>query len=100
MRADAANKQRTVAIAAAQAAPNDGYKSALVDAWTTIINKANNRAIVASDTSSKSSSDAAKSGDSGGAPSWFSQKTGPVPNWGLAAGGAAVAAGLAKKFLF
>jgi hypothetical protein len=94
-RAAAAEKERATAISAAQAAPKDVYKSALVEAWTKVINAANNGTIV-----SKGAESAATPSHSSGEGSWFSKKTGPVPNWSLAAGGAAaVAALLGHKFL-
>lgn len=86
VRAAAAQTAQANAIAAAQAAPGDAYKAALVDAWTKIINSANNATIV----SKAPESGGGAKGDGGG--SWFSQKTGPVPNWGIA-GLAASAAG-------
>lgn len=92
-RADAADQALARAVAAAQAAPKDGYKSALVKAMTTVANKAHSGAIVSSE---NKGSEVAKS-DSG---SWFSGKTGPVPNKAIAGVGAlGVAALVAKKVL-
>lgn len=90
-RADAANQSRATAISAAQASPKDAAKKALVDAWTMLINKAQAGAIIASDKGEVVPREEK---------SWLTKPAvGPVPGWGLAAGGAALAAVLAKKFL-
>ncbi len=95
VRAAAAQTAQNTAIAAAQAAPNDVYKAALVDAWTSIINKANNAAMVSN---APGASGEATSGGSGGESFLTKKIVGPIPTWGVGLG--AVAAGLlAKKFL-
>jgi hypothetical protein len=93
VRASAAKTAQALAITAAQAAPNDATKAALVDAWTNILNRANNAAIV-------SKADGGAVAASGGEESFLAKKViGPVPVWGAGLG--AIAAGvLAKKFLF
>lgn len=89
LRAQAAQQARANAIAAAQAAPRDASKAAMVTAWTQIINKASAGAIAASD----------KPAPIEEPKSWLSQKTGPVPNWGLTAGALGLVALVAKKLL-
>lgn len=90
-RAQAANQARAAALAAAQAAPKDGYKAAVIDAWTQVINKAQAAAITAAD---RPQAPAVTS-----KPSWLTQKTGPVPNWGLAGAAVGLAALVARKLL-
>jgi len=91
-----ADTQLSAAVKNAQGSPNDGYKAALMRAWTTLANMVHAGAIVQSDKGSKGG-EIVKSGGGGG--SWFSQKTGPVPNWAVAGGGALGVGLLVKKFL-
>jgi hypothetical protein len=92
VRAAAAQTAQTQAIGQAQAAPKDAYKAALVDAWTTIVNKANNAAIVSK------SPEGGAAAQSGGESFLTKKVIGPVPVWGAGLG--VVGLGLlAKKFL-
>lgn len=101
-RADAAEKALADATKAAQAAPKDGYKAALVIAWTAIVNKAHNTSIVTSDGGSGGGKRG--KGDDGGQKNWFVRPVlGPIPGGGVLAIGAGVLAGLAfvvKKLFF
>lgn len=96
-RAAAAEDALSKAITAAQASPKDQFKLALMKAWRMTVNKAQSGAIA----SSASPSTPASGGDSSvGVMAWLSRPAiGPVPNWGLAAGGVGIVALLAKKFL-
>lgn len=94
-RAEAAQKEQRQALALAQAATTDidrAQKTALVEAWTKVMNMANNATATKQDSAG------------GGAPksdgeSFLTKKViGPVPVWGAGLG--AIAAGLlAKKYL-
>jgi hypothetical protein len=85
-RGAAADKQLANAIKNAQAAPKDGYKAALVKAWTATVNKAHNTSIT--------SSGKGKKGDKSGGSFWTRRVLGPIPGYGVVAGGTAVAGGL------
>lgn len=91
-RVDAAEKALDAAAMAASANPKDVYKQALAKAWTQTINKANYGSITGP---------VRQPQGGGGGSSWLTRPAvGPVPGWGVALGGAGLAAVLAKKFLF
>jgi hypothetical protein len=100
-RAEAADKALDAATADAQKNPKDGYKAALVETWTAIANKAHNTSIVSADESKGGKG--GKSKKSTGGESWFTRPVlGPVPGYGVLAGGAGVlgALGYAVKRIF
>ncbi len=78
-RAEAAEKQLAAATALAQKNPKAPYAVALMKAWTATVNKANNTQISTADAVPKAS----EAGES-----WLTKPAiGPVPGWGVAAGG-------------
>lgn len=78
-RAEAAEKALAQATAKAQASPKDAYAVALMKAWTATVNKANNVQLTADQPARPAE---------GGGESWLTRKVvGPVPGWGVAAGG-------------
>lgn len=84
-RAAAADKALKDATASAQASPKDGYKAALVRAWTTTANKAHNVSIVSSEGGK------GKKGDKSGGESWFTRRVvGPIPGYGVVVGGVGI----------
>ncbi len=84
-RVEAAEKQLAAATAQAQKNPKAPYAVALLKAWTATVNKANNTQI--------SSADVAPRRTGEGGESWLTRPVvGPVPGWGVAAGGVGLAA--------
>lgn len=98
-RIEAAEQALQAAARSAADSPKDTYKLALVRAWQATVNKANAGQIVASDKAQgQGGGEVRGSGDS----FWTKKVIGPVPGWGVAAGGVGVVglgALLLKKFL-
>lgn len=94
-RVDAARKALETATRKAQASPKDVYAVSLMRAWTATLNKAGNRQIASA------TSLVPEAGQGG--PSWFTRPVvGPVPGWGVLAGGTVAATGLGlllRRFL-
>lgn len=91
-RAEAAQKALDAAAAAARNNPKDAYKVSLARAWVQLANVADNAQIKAADQP--------RGGDAGGGESFWTRRIiGPVPGWGVAAGGVGIlgAVGLAVK---
>jgi hypothetical protein len=98
-RADAADKQLADAIKRAQANPKDEYLAAMVKEWTAQANKAHNGSITASDDGKKGKKGKGASGES----FWTRRVIGPIPGYGVVAGGVGLAGGLGfaiKKIFF
>lgn len=94
-RVDAARAALSTAAKKAQASPKDVYLVCLMRAWTATLNKAGNRQIASTTNLTP--------GAGQGGPSWFTRPVlGPVPGWGVLAGGAVTATGLGlllRRFL-
>lgn len=91
-RATAADKAADDALAAAQAKPTDGYLAALAKAWAQTANKAHAGSILSADDADGT---AKSKGKGEKKESWFTRPViGPVPGYGVVAGGAGLAVGL------
>jgi hypothetical protein len=94
----AAEKALAEAIKNAQAAPKDPYRAALVAAWTATVNKAQSMSIMLAPSKTGFPPRMSQQEDS-----WLMRPVlGPVPGWGVAAGGVGLLALLgvvAKKFM-
>lgn len=99
-RAVAADKALADAIKNAQAAPKDGYKAALVKAWTAASNKAHNTSIVSSDAGGGKGK--GKGGKGSGESFWTRRVVGPLPGAAVVPIGVGVvgALGYAVKRIF
>jgi len=88
-RAAAADKALNDAVHNAQAAPKDGYKAALVQAWTATANKAHNGSITTMDSGSGK-----KGGKGGGESFWTRRVIGPLPGAAVVPLGAGLLGGI------
>lgn len=105
-RADAADKALNNAIARSRSSPNDKYLAELVKQWTAVANKAHGGAIASVDdetSDGKKGKGKKGKGDANVGGSWFTRPVvGPVPGYGVVAGGAIGLTGLGllvKKLL-